>query len=69
MLDTFTTEQYRELRDMRYPDLCEGNTTHQFLEDHFVDGAANSRGAGYQDRREGGGNHTIHVGQEGNSYV
>ena len=54
---------------MRYPDLCEGNTTHQFLEDHFVDSAANSRGAGYQDSREGGGNHTIHVGQEGNSYV
>ena len=51
----------------RDADLCEGNTTHQFLEDHFVDGAANCGGAGYQDRREGGGNHTIHVGQEGNS--
>ena len=61
--------QDRERERERDADLCEGNTTHQFLEDHFVDGATNCGGAGYQDRGEGGGNHTVHVGQEGNSWV
>ena len=60
--------QDRERERERDADLCEGNTTHQFLEDHFVDGAPNCGGAGYQDRGEGGGNHSVHVGQEGNSW-